>query len=75
MKLKCNFCNGNCIKNGIQSNGIQRYKCCVCKKRQQSNYGYNAYKRNLNEEIILFTKEGLVIKSTARILKISTNYL
>ena len=75
MKIKCNFCNGNCIKNGFQLNGIQRYKCRVCKKRQQSNYGYNAYKRNLNEEIILFTKEGLGIRSTARILKISTTTL
>ncbi|WDO13635.1 IS1 family transposase [Flavobacterium sp. WW92] len=75
MEIKCNFCNGDCIKNGFQSNGNQRYKCCVCKKRQQSKYEYKAYKRNLNKEIVLFTKEGLGIRSTARILKISTTTL
>lgn len=75
MKIKCNFCNGKCIKNGFQSNGNQRYKCRVCQKRQQSDYGYNAYKSNINQNIILFTKEGLGIRSTARILKISTTIL
>lgn len=42
MKMKCNFCSGKCIKNGFQSNGNQRYKCCVCQKRagekQLKNY-------------------------------------
>lgn len=75
MKIKCNFCNGKCIKNGFQSNGNQRYKCCVCQKRQQSTYSYFAYKSNINQDIILFTKEGLGIRSTARILKISTTTL
>ncbi|AWG24523.1 IS1 family transposase [Flavobacterium kingsejongi] len=75
MKIKCNFCNGKCIKNGFQSNGNKRYKCCVCQKRQQSDYMYNACKRSINQEIILFTKEGLGIRSTARILKISTTTL
>lgn len=75
MEIRCNFCNGNCIKNGFQSNGNQRYKCCVCKKRQQSKYEYKAYRRNLNKEIVLFTKEGLGIRSTARVLKISTTTL
>lgn len=75
MKIKCNFCNGKCIKNGFQSNGNQRYKCCVCQRRQQINYSYNAYKRDINQEIVLFTKEGLGIRSTARILKISATTL
>nr|WP_317192639.1 IS1 family transposase [Flavobacterium geliluteum] len=75
MKIKCSFCNGKYIKNGFQSNGNQRYKCRVCQKRQQSGYGYNAYKRNINQNIILFTKEGLGIRSTARLLKISTTTL
>jgi IS1 family transposase/transposase-like protein len=75
MKIKCNFCNGKCIKNGLQSNGNQRYKCCVCKKRQQIEYSYNAYKKDINQEIVLFTREGLGIRSTARILKISATTL
>lgn len=75
MKIKCNFCNGKYIKNGLQSNGNQRYKCYVCQKRQQIDYSYNAYKRDINQEIVLFTKEGLGIRSTARILKISATTL
>lgn len=75
MKIKCNFCSGTCIKNGFQSNGTQRYKCSVCKRRQQSDYCYNAYKNNINQDIIQFTKEGLGIRSTARILQISTTTL
>ena len=49
MKIKCNFCNGKCIKNGFQSNGNQRYKCCVCQRREQIDYSYNAYKRDINQ--------------------------
>lgn len=75
MKIKCNFCNGKCIKNGFQSNGNQRYKCCICQRRQQFDYSYNAYKRDINQEIVLFIKEGLGIRSTARILKISATTL
>lgn len=45
MKMKYNSCNGKCIQNGLQSNGSQRYKCCICRKKQQSDYVYNAYKK------------------------------
>jgi insertion element IS1 protein InsB len=38
-------------------------------------YLYNAYKSDTNENIVLFTKEGLGIRSTARILRISTTTL
>ncbi|WP_408074297.1 IS1 family transposase [Flavobacterium rhizophilum] len=70
--MECNFCNGKCIKNGFQINGSQRYKCTICRKGQQNKYNYNACKPSTNKNIIIFTKEGLGIRSTARILKIST---
>ena len=75
VKIECNFCNGKCIKNGFQINGSQRYKCTICRKGQQKEYNYNAYKSTINQSIIEFTKEGLGIRSTARILKISTTTL
>ncbi len=75
MDIKCKFCASKCIKNGFQCNGRQRYKCISCKRKQQINYQYNAYKCDTNNSIILFTKEGLGIRSTARILKISTTTL
>lgn len=71
VKIECNFCNGKCIKNGFQINGSQRYKCTICRKGQQKEYHYNACKASTNKNIIIFTKEGLGIRSTARILKIS----
>ncbi len=63
------------MKNGFQSNGKQRYRCFSCKRKQQAYYSYKAYKININEQIILFIKEGLGIRSIARILKISTTTL
>lgn len=56
MIKKCNFCNGKCIKNGFQLNGNQRCKCSLCKKRQQSDYKYNAYRKNTNQSIIQLTR-------------------
>ncbi len=75
MKVSCKFCGGKCVKSGVQSNGIQRYKCHGCKRKQQAYYSHKAYKININEQIILFTKEGLGIRSIVRILKISTTTL
>lgn len=75
MEIKCKFCTEKCVKNGFQNNGCQRYKCSKCKKKQQNHYKYNAYKPDTNYNIVVFTKEGLVIRNTARILKISTTTL
>lgn len=36
------------------------------------NYSYKAYLTNINNKIILYIKEGLGIRSMARILKVST---
>lgn len=75
MEIICKFCVGKCVKNGFQKNGCQRYKCSICNKKQQSVYKYNAYKQDINDSIILLTKEGLGIRSTARVLRISTTTL
>ena len=74
--LKCSHCNDeNCIKNGRTANGKQQYKCKSCGKRFVLNYTYNAYLSNINQQIIVLTKEGLGIRSTARVLHISTTTL
>lgn len=67
--------NNSMIKYGKTKSGNQRYSCKLCKKTRVENYNYQAYKSDINENIILFTKEGLGIRSTARILKISTTTL
>jgi len=63
------------IKHGKTKTGKQRYCCKKCGKRFIKEYSYNAHKANLNDEIIVLTKEGLGIRSTARVLKISATTL
>jgi len=73
---KCPCCQSeHLVKNGKTKTGKQRYSCKKCNKRFIINYSYNAYKSNINQQIILFTKEGLGIRSTARVLRISVTTL
>ena len=72
----CPYCQEQkIIKNGKTKNQKQQYYCKNCQKRFIENYTYNGYCSNLNHNIILLTKEGLGIRSTARVLQISTNTL
>jgi len=63
------------VRNGTTKNKKQQYYCKSCGKRFIENYTYQAYKSNTNKKIIQLTKEVLGIRSTARILKISTTTL
>ena len=72
----CPICNSDkLIKSGKTTNGKQRYCCKECSKRFIIDYTYNAYSSDTNQQIILFTKEGLGIRSTARVLRISVTTL
>lgn len=72
----CKHCySKNIIKNGTTKTHKQQYICKNCNKRFIEFYSYQAYHRNINSKLIQFTKEGLGIRSTARILKISTTTL
>jgi len=72
----CLYCNGSqIIKNGKTKNGKQQFHCKDCCKRFIDSYTYHGCQININQQIILFTKEGLGIRGTARILKISTTTL
>lgn len=72
---KCVDQNSGFTKYGKTKNGKQRYQCRSCKTVSVLKYTYRAYKANLNDKIIQLTKEGIGIRSTARILKISTTTL
>jgi insertion element IS1 protein InsB len=75
-KYKCPGCQSeHLVKSGKTKTGKQRYSCKECNRRFITDYSYNAYKPNTNPQIILFTKEGLGIRSTARVLKISVTTL
>ena len=75
--ISCVRCVGHSdlIKFGKSNQGKQRYKCLKCNKTRVENYTYSAYNNNINRQITLLTKEGLGIRSTARVLKISTTTL
>jgi insertion element IS1 protein InsB len=65
----CGFCNNFLIKYGKSAANKIHYKCKSCNKTQVENYTYKAYLPNINKRIIQFTKEGLGIRSTARIIQ------
>ncbi|MGC3977365.1 MAG: IS1 family transposase [Paludibacteraceae bacterium] len=79
-RLGVEFCCPHCksvniIKSGKNCKGKQRYSCKHCSKRFITDYSYKAYKPDINAQIIQFTKEGLGIRSTARVLAISVTTL
>lgn len=77
-QTRCYRCVGDIqkmIKHGKTKSGSQRYICRVCGKTKVENYRYRAYKTDTNQKIIQLTKEGLGIRSTARILEISATTL
>lgn len=69
--LTCRFCNGFIIKYGKSQAGKARYRCKDCTKTMLCDYTYKACKGEINSQIIILTKEGCGIRSTARILDVS----
>lgn len=68
----CPFCySSKIIRNGITKTRKQQYICKECHKRFLDYYTYKAYYSNVNSLIIQLTKEGLGIRSIARVLQIS----
>ncbi|MDI1255292.1 MAG: IS1-like element transposase [Flavobacterium sp.] len=71
----CDVCNGLLIRYGKSSANKTRYRCKNCGKTIVESYTYEAYHSDINQDIITYIKEGLGIRSTARILKIFTSTL
>lgn len=69
----CGVCDFRLIKYGFTKGGKQRYKCKVCKLIRLQHYNKVAYNKQVNVSIVNYTKEGLGIRSTARLLKIAVN--
>ena len=76
VKFLCPYCQSESIvKSGKNCNGKQRYQCKYCHKRFITDYTYKAYLPDTDSKIIQLTKEGLGIRSTARVLGISVTTL
>lgn len=72
----CPYCTASCIiKNGRTKTGKQQYYCKSCTKRFIDYYSYKACYATTNSQIITLTKEGLGVRSTARVLNMSTTTL
>ena len=69
--MYCRYCGGVCVKDGLQSNKVQRYKCKECLRRQQENYRYKAYDQDIDRLIVMLTREGVSIRGLARCIGIS----
>ncbi|MCO5242211.1 MAG: IS1 family transposase [Chitinophagaceae bacterium] len=73
---KCPHCKAiSIIKNGRTKTGKQQYYCKSCSRRCIDYYSYKACNPAVNLQIIELTREGLGIRSTARVLKISPTTL
>ncbi|WP_394801012.1 IS1-like element transposase [Niabella ginsengisoli] len=74
-ELECWSCKCVTIKYGRTACGVQRRRCKSCGKTRVAQFQYKAYNPNINNLIILLTKEGMGIRSTARVLQISATTL
>jgi len=69
--MKCNYCQGRCIKFGLYRNGDQRYKCKSCFRNQKESYIYLGCEKGIRNDIEVLTNESCGIRSISRILEIS----
>lgn len=74
-KETCTFCGNYMIKHGKSSANKIRFKCKKCNRTRVDNYSYKAYDQDINLNIVKLTKEGVGIRSTARLLNISPTTL
>jgi transposase-like protein len=70
--IKCVICDSeNIVKNGTQSNGVQRLLCKDCGKSFQAEYTNNGAKIETKFMIIKMSVNGSGIRDIARVLEIS----
>jgi insertion element IS1 protein InsB len=67
--MKCNYCNGLCIKKG-KYKASQKYQCKDCNKHQRAVYCYRKYDSDTDQQVTLLSNEGMGISSISRVLGI-----
>ena len=75
MEKKCSCGSSKLIKHGFTKSKSQRLKCLTCNKTRVGKYSNKACHPDINQHIVVLTKEGLGIRSTARVLTISPTTL
>jgi insertion element IS1 protein InsB len=71
--MNCKHCGSQCVKQGFQKDGTQKYLCKGCSKYQQETYRYKAYEKAVNTNIIKQVNRGSGIRDIAYILEISAS--
>jgi insertion element IS1 protein InsB len=69
--MECKYCSKHCVKAGLQHSGVQKFYCSACSKYQQAVYKSEAYHPQTNSRIVNLLKEGIGLRSMARVLRIS----
>jgi insertion element IS1 protein InsB len=69
--MTCKYCSSYCVKAGVRNTGVQKFQCYSCKKYQQQTYQKNAYRSEINQNIIHLLVEGVGIRGIARVLRIA----
>ncbi len=69
--LTCSICESSVVKNGYTLGGKQRFLCKACQSSKVINPEQRSFGNAYDRKIVQLTKEGLGIRSTARVLEIS----
>ena len=75
IQLTCRHCGSeNIVRNGITSNGKQRFLCKDCRKRSRQNPQPNGYTEEQREKILCaYQEERTSIRGLTRTFGVSRN--
>lgn len=68
--MNCANCSAVCIRKGVR-NGSQAFRCIACGKYQRAHYRNKGCTPGMDKSLIAHVREGVGIRSTARLLCIS----
>lgn len=71
--MNCQYCQSACTKAGKQQNGEQKYRCTHCKKYQQAQYQYVAYRKSSRDLFLKCLKVGNSLRGIQLITGVSVN--
>ena len=72
--IHCPFCESeDLVKNGHNTNGVQRWRCNSCKKYFQLDYKYKAWEPGIKEMITEMTLNSSGVRDISRTLHINKN--
>ncbi len=74
IKLRCRHCDSaNIVRNGLTTNGKQRFLCHDCRRRSRVNPQPNGYTDEEREEILRAYEERSSLRGLSRTFGVSRN--